>query len=188
MDVSQTVTPWRCKDKVLGVDPGTFRCGYGVLDVEDLDHPRYVECGVLEAPKKMDRGHRILMLGGELAEIMDSFGVGRMAYEEGFTRGREATIALSEMRGVAKYEANKRGVPYDGYSPSEVKQFVGGKGNADKDGVAANVRAILGLHRTPEPDAADALAVALTYCFKTRAAPPASAAASPRRASTRRGA
>ena len=75
----------------------------------------------------------------------------------------QSTLALGEARGVALFVAAEHGLPVTGYPPATVKQTVVGHGRATKEQVGYLVRALLALRRTPEPDAADALAIAICH-------------------------
>ena len=75
----------------------------------------------------------------------------------------QSTLALGEARGVALFVAAEQGLAVTGYPPATVKQAVVGHGRATKQQVGYLVRALLALRRTPEPDAADALAIAICH-------------------------
>ena len=80
-----------------------------------------------------------------------------------FVQSLRTAITMGAARGAAILAAAERGLAVFEYSPREVKQAVVGRGAAQKGQVAFMVRALLGLTETPEPDAADALAIGLTH-------------------------
>jgi crossover junction endodeoxyribonuclease RuvC len=75
----------------------------------------------------------------------------------------QSTLALGEARGVALFIAAEHGLTVTGYPPATVKKSVVGHGRATKEQIGFLVRALLSLRRTPEPDAADALAIAICH-------------------------
>ena len=81
----------------------------------------------------------------------------------------QTTLALGEARGVALFIAAEHGLTVTGYPPATVKKSVVGHGRATKEQIGFLVRALLSLRRTPEPDAADALAIAICHA---RSMPP----------------
>jgi crossover junction endodeoxyribonuclease RuvC len=149
--------------RILGVDPGTLRLGYGVVDANG-PALSYVECGVITAPAQQPRVQRLLTIGRELRDLLHELSPDVVALEEAFFgKNVQATIALGEARGVVLFVARDHGLPVAGYPPAKVKQIVVGHGRAPKPQVAYLIRATLGMKRTPVADAADALAIALCH-------------------------
>jgi crossover junction endodeoxyribonuclease RuvC len=164
--------------RVLGIDPGTLRLGYGVVEQEGPATLRYVECGVITAPAQEARPARLAEIGRGLRELLVELRPDAVAMEEAFYgKNVQSTLALGEARGVALFVAAELGLTVSGYPPSMVKQSIVGNGRATKDQIGYLVRALLSMRRTPEPDAADALAIAICH---------ARAAATPRAARRRR--
>jgi crossover junction endodeoxyribonuclease RuvC len=150
--------------RILGIDPGTLRLGYGVIDRAGPSQIAYVECGVIAAPARWSREERLHAIGQGLREVLEEFEPTAVAMEQAFYgRNIQSTLALGEARGVALFVATERGLPVCGYAPARVKQAVVGHGRATKEQIGYLVRALLDLRRTPEPDAADALAIAVCH-------------------------
>jgi crossover junction endodeoxyribonuclease RuvC len=150
--------------RILGIDPGTLRLGYGVIDRAGPARMTYVECGVISAPARGARISRLLTIGRALRELVEELRPDAAAMEEAFYgKSVQATLALGEARGVALFVAAECGLPVTGYAPARVKSTVVGHGRASKDQVAFLVRALLSLRRTPALDAADALAIAICH-------------------------
>lgn len=150
--------------RILGIDPGTLRLGYGLVEATGPAGLRYVECGVITAPPRHDRVARLVEIGRGLRELIEETSPDVVAMEEAFFgKNVQATIALGEARGVALFVAAERGLPIAGYAPAEVKQTIVGHGRASKEQIAYLVRALLALRRAPESDAADALAIAICH-------------------------
>jgi crossover junction endodeoxyribonuclease RuvC len=150
--------------RILGVDPGTLRLGYGVIDHLGPARTRYVDCGVISAPAREPREARLLTIGRDLRDLLVELAPDVVAMEQAFFgKNVQATIALGEARGVAVFVVKEHGLPLAGYPPARVKQTVTGRGAASKTQVAFFMRALLQLRRPPAPDAADALAIALCH-------------------------
>jgi crossover junction endodeoxyribonuclease RuvC len=150
----------------LGIDPGSLRLGYGVIECGGAGASRvqYVECGVISASARKPRSDRLVEIGRGLRELCGEIKPDAVAMEEAFFGVNvQSTLALGEARGVALFVAAECGLRVTGYPPATVKQTVVGHGGASKHQVGYLVRALLALRRTPEPDAADALAIAICH-------------------------
>jgi crossover junction endodeoxyribonuclease RuvC len=146
--------------RVMGIDPGMARLGYGVLDA---DGARVVPVawGTVETrPGPMP--DRLLVLFNQLEELVARWRPRAAAVEQLFFGQNTTTaIAVGQARGIALLVLARAGVPVLEPTPATVKQAVAGWGKADKQQVQAMVTRLLGLHAPPRPDdAADALAVA----------------------------
>lgn len=147
---------------VLGVDPGSLRTGYGVVETDGRRH-RLIETGTLTAggrdplPLKLRRIH-----DGVLA-LIERLHPDALAVEDVFhARNTRTALVLGHVRGVVLLAGAERSVPVHEYPPATVKQQITGFGRAEKGQVAFMVSRLLGLGAEAEPgDATDALAVAL---------------------------
>ena len=152
--------------RILGIDPGSQRLGYGVIECEGAGAARvyYVECGVISAPARDGRSARLVEIGRGLRELMAEVKPDAVAMEDVFYGANvQSTVALGEARGVALFVAAEQGLSVTGYPPATVKQTVVGHGRATKQQVGYLVRALLALQRTPAADASDALAIAICH-------------------------
>jgi crossover junction endodeoxyribonuclease RuvC len=150
--------------RILGIDPGSLRLGYGVIDCTGPARIRYVECGVISAPARMPRPERLATIGRGLREIVEELCPNEVAMEQAFYgKNVQSTLALGEARGVVTFVVSDRGLPVSGYAPARVKRAIVGHGAATKQQIGYLVRALLSLRRVPEPDAADALAIAICH-------------------------
>jgi crossover junction endodeoxyribonuclease RuvC len=150
--------------RILGIDPGTVRLGYGVIDHFGPGRDTYVDCGVITAPASASRDARLLTIGRDLRDLLGELGPDVVAMEQAFFgKNVQSTLALGEARGVALFVTQEHGLTVAGYAPARVKQTIVGHGQAGKPQVAFLVRALLKLRRAPEADAADALAIALCH-------------------------
>ena len=150
--------------KVLGIDPGTAACGYGIVHESDgrlraLAHG----CWTTGARERPERRLRTIFDG--VGELIAEHAPDAVALEESFV-GADARIALfvGQARGAALVAAATQGVDCTEYAPARVKQAVCGYGRADKTQVARMVRMLLRLEAEPATShEADALAVAICH-------------------------
>jgi crossover junction endodeoxyribonuclease RuvC len=152
--------------RVLGIDPGTAACGYGI--VHESDGRLRATChGWWRTPASERVERRLLTIFDGVSELISLHVPDAVALEESFV-GADARIALSvgQARGAVLVAASSAGVDCVEYAPSRVKQSVCGYGRAEKGQVQRMVKAILGLDELPSPDhAADALAVAICHAL-----------------------
>ena len=165
--------------KVLGIDPGTAACGFGIVATGDGSRLRAIEYGWWETSPRDAPAARLRQIHDEVADLIARHEPEAVALEESYV-GADARIALSvgQARGAALVACAAAGVPCAEYPPATVKQAVCGYGRAEKAQVQRMVKAVLGLAETPRPHhAADALAVAICHAL----APPLLALAGGRR-------
>lgn len=152
--------------RVLGIDPGSERTGWGVVE-GDQDGQRYrlVEFGVVKLSASTPFASRLLKINRALEEVIERLAPNACAIEEAFySVNPKVILKLGQVRGVALLAAEKAALEIGEYSPRSVKQTVAGYGNAEKRQVQEMVRILLSLREVPEPhDAADALAVAICH-------------------------
>jgi len=146
--------------RILGLDPGSRVCGYGVIDVSG-GTPRYVECGVLTAPATDAMEMRLGTIARALQEVIAELAPDVVAIEDVFTHANpRSALALAQARGVALAVVGLAGLSVASYAPALVKKTVSGSGRADKGQIARMVQTLRG---APRADATDALAVAITH-------------------------
>ncbi|MGE0551534.1 MAG: crossover junction endodeoxyribonuclease RuvC [Kofleriaceae bacterium] len=149
--------------RILGLDPGSRVCGYGVID-ERAGELRYVECGVLTSPADRAMEYRLGEIARGLREVIDELVPDVVAVEDVFTHHNPRTaLALAQARGMALAVCGLAGLTLASYPPATVKKAVAGSGRADKGQIGRMVQALVGLTSLPRPDASDALAVAITH-------------------------
>jgi crossover junction endodeoxyribonuclease RuvC len=152
--------------KVLGIDPGTAACGFGIVDAND-GRLTAVEYGWWQTSPRDPPAARLKRIHDEVADLIARHEPVAVALEESFV-GADARIALSvgQARGAALVACAVADVPCAEYPPATVKQAVCGYGRAEKDQMQRMVRAVLGLAEIPRPHhAADALAVAICHAL-----------------------
>lgn len=165
---------------VLGIDPGTRRCGYGLVAKRGGRLVR-VSSGVI-VPGALPMAERLGLILGALTKLLAAGEIEAVAIETAFCgRSPRSALALGQARGVALAAAARAGLAVHEYAPAEVKRAFTGSGRADKGQMVRTARALFGLEARLA-DEADALAIAVCHLAQgdlqmPRAAPPRRAAA-----------
>ena len=151
----------------LGIDPGTARCGFGVVSLDD-GRLRLIDAGVIRTESTGSDADRLRALHGALTELLTLHHPHRVGVERlFFQRNVQTAMAVGQARGVALLAAAEAGLLVDEPTPNEVKQAVCGNGAADKPQVAAMVARLLGIAVDGvTDDATDALAVAIGCAYR----------------------
>ncbi|HLX21168.1 MAG TPA: crossover junction endodeoxyribonuclease RuvC [Gaiellaceae bacterium] len=152
--------------RVVGIDPGTAACGYGIVH-ESGGRLKGLHHGWWSTPPGERPELRLKTIYDGVAGLIAEFDPDAVVLEESFV-GVDARTALSvgQARGAVLVAAAQAGVPCTEYTPSAVKHAVAGYGRAEKAQVQRMVKAILGLHELPTPNhASDALAVAICHAL-----------------------
>lgn len=147
--------------RILGVDPGLRRMGWGVIDI---DGPRlsWVAHGVVTPDTAAELAVRLARLSVEIGTIAETYKPTLAAVEETFVNvNPRSTLLLGQARGAALAALATRGLPVAEYAARKIKQAVVGTGSADKDQIAFMVRRLLPKAGDVSTDAADALAAAV---------------------------
>jgi crossover junction endodeoxyribonuclease RuvC len=152
--------------KVVGIDPGTAHCGYGIVH-ESGGRLKAIAHGCWRTAADEPLELRLRTLFDGVAALIAEHAPDAVVLEESFV-GADARIALSvgQARGAVLVAAANAGVTCAEYAPARVKQSVCGYGRAEKAQVQRMVKVILGLPAVPTPNhAADALAVAICHAL-----------------------
>jgi crossover junction endodeoxyribonuclease RuvC len=169
--------------RILGIDPGLNRTGYGVIEVGG-GRLRHVTAGVIRVPAGA-LAQRLAHILSELAAVIRSTQPSEAVVEKVFVNvNAKSTLLLGQARGAALCAAVTAGLSVHEYTALQVKQAVVGYGKANKIQVQKMVQRLLALDRVPQPDAADALACSICHAH-SEAAP--RAARVPKSARTPRG-
>jgi len=148
---------------VIGIDPGSIFCGYGVVKKES-GTTTYITAGQIVMPKKQPLAIRLKYLFEGLNEILYTYQPDEAVIEKiFFAKGIKSALQLGHARGVAMLTASMQDIPVIEYSALEIKQAVSGYGHADKKQVQHMVKAILEIDLNLSFDASDALAMALCH-------------------------
>jgi crossover junction endodeoxyribonuclease RuvC len=158
--------------KILGVDCGTERTGYGVIESDGRKH-LLIDAGVIRTKAADSLDKRLLTIGAGLRRVVAEHAP-QMAAVEGLFHSvnAQSALKLAHARGVTLFVIAETGVPLAEYSPTEVKNAVTGYGRAEKSQVQYMVRSLVG-DSSPAAgalafeDAADAVAVAICHAAHT---------------------
>jgi crossover junction endodeoxyribonuclease RuvC len=153
--------------RVIGIDPGTRHCGYGVVESRSGSRLVWLAHGVL-SPKSTDSlEQRLSFVYEGLSRVIAETKPTTCGVEEIFFAANvRSALTLGHARGVALLAAAQAGLPVSAYPPAVVKQSVVGFGRAEKQQVAKMVAILLGIPAVAEADAADALAIAITHATR----------------------
>ncbi len=157
--------------RIVGIDPGTLVCGWGVLDTVG-SKMKLVAYGAIRVKDEMTFAERLVSIHKGLAEALKAHRPDVAAIEKLYLgKSFRSVMTTGEGRGIAILTAALANLPVHEYTPAEVKKSVVGVGSAHKTQVQEMVRIILGMAEVPRPqDAADALAIAI--CHAQRAMSP----------------
>lgn len=150
--------------RAIGIDPGTARLGYAVVESR-AGVLTLMACGCVTTPPSLSMPDRLKRIYDELQGIIEAHAPREMAVEElFFAKNVTTAVAVGQARGVALLVGAQCGLPVSEYKPMQVKQAVHGYGLATKTQVGEMVRVLLRLATVPTPDdAADAAAIAICH-------------------------
>ena len=149
--------------RILGIDPGLRNTGWGLI-TQDGSMLSFIACGTIKSDEKKALAERLKQLHNGLSEIVASFTPDEAAVEETFVnKDARATLKLGHARGIALLVPALAGLSVAEYAPNLVKKTIVGAGHADKDQIHMMVKVLLPKSDAKTPDAADALAIALTH-------------------------
>jgi crossover junction endodeoxyribonuclease RuvC len=152
--------------RILGIDPGLARVGYGVIEVAGREQ-RLLDCGIIRTDAGRSEGDRMVEIARDLRLLLRAWRPELAAVEKFFFYRSSTTIAVVQARGVVMMTLARFAVPVVEFPPMQIKLALAGSGHARKDEVLEAVMRELNLSDPPRPDdAADALAVALTGWFQ----------------------
>lgn len=155
--------------RVLGVDPGIARTGWGVIEVQNSEF-RVQNYGCIETNSKTEVSKRLEEIYTEILMLIKKYSPDEMAIEElFFNTNAKTAFVVGQARGVVILAAGQKNIPLTIYTPLQVKIAVTGYGRAEKNQIGKMVKTILSLSEIPKPDdTADALAVGLTHLFSRK--------------------
>lgn len=161
---------------IIGIDPGVANVGYGVVRVKTMNsraksNLKCIDYGVIKTKPSSVMPERLKIINNELNKIIKKYQPRVLAVENiYFFKNLKTAMPVSQAKGVILLTAAKKNIPVYEFTPMQVKMMVTGSGKADKKEVQKKIKSFFGLKELPKPDdAADALAIALTYVFSKRA-------------------
>lgn len=149
--------------RILGIDPGLRRTGWGVVE-SDGNRLLYVACGSIETGEHDTLCDRLVAIHRGLARIVADFHPHEAAVENTFVNANgAATLKLGQARGIAMLVPAQAGLAVAEYAPNLVKKSIVGSGHGDKVQIRMMIGVLLPKAAPQSADAADALAIAVTH-------------------------
>jgi crossover junction endodeoxyribonuclease RuvC len=149
--------------RILGIDPGLRRTGWGVVEITG-NRLTYLGCGSVLTRNQDALATRLVTIHDGLSRILDEFRPDEAAVEATFVnKDAKATLKLGQARGIALVVPARAGVPVAEYAPNLVKKSIVGAGHGDKAQVRMMIGVLLPKADPTSDDAADALAIAVTH-------------------------
>jgi crossover junction endodeoxyribonuclease RuvC len=149
--------------RILGIDPGLRRTGWGLLECEG-NRLIYVACGSLETRERDELSERLLAIHAGLAQVIAEFAPHEAAVENTFVNtNAAATLKLGQARGIAMLAPAQAGLSVAEYAPNLIKKTIVGAGHGDKVQIRMMIGVLLPKADPQSEDAADALAIAICH-------------------------
>ncbi len=157
--------------KILGIDPGIGRMGWGVIEVQSSKF-KVQNCGCIQTLAGLRIEQRLKQIHEALNVIFKENRPDVLVIEElFFNTNAKTAFVVGQARGVVLLTAAQKNIPVAIYTPLQVKMALTGYGRADKNQIGQMVKILLKLPTIPKPDdTADALAIALTHAFSSKMA------------------
>ncbi len=149
--------------KILGIDPGLQKCGWGIITSVD-NRLSFVASGLIKADVTLPMATRLACIHKELCTVLEMFKPDLAAIEETFVNANPASaLKLGQARGVAMAVPALYGLDVAEYAANTIKKSIVGSGHAAKDQMGMMVKVLLPSSGLVSADEADALAVAITH-------------------------
>jgi crossover junction endodeoxyribonuclease RuvC len=149
--------------RILGIDPGLRYTGYGLIEQRGA-RLTFVACGSIKTKADRPLAERLAEIHRALIELIETQKPDEAAVEETFVnRDPQSALKLGQARGIALAAPALMGLPVAEYAANVVKKTIVGVGHAEKEQIAMMVRMLLPASPAASPDAADALALAITH-------------------------
>ncbi len=151
--------------RILGIDPGTARLGFAILDHDDSNNITLINCGVITTLKTDSEAYRLSEIRLDLEALIDKYKPEVISIEKlFFFKNPKTIIPVAQARGVILQLAQAKGLKIYEYTPLEMKKIITGDGMAKKSQVSLIVHKSLGLEKEIKPDdAVDAVGLALSF-------------------------
>lgn len=148
----------------LGIDPGLAKVGYGIIAYDGISY-RHITHGVITTTSEQSTGKRLIAIYRGIKKIIAQYLPDSAAIETLFyTKNSKTAMPVAEARGVILFTLSESEIPFEEYSPLNIKLAVTGNGRADKIQIQEAVKLLCKMKEIPKPDhAADALALAICH-------------------------
>ena len=151
---------------IMGLDPGSHKTGYGVIEMEVEQRVRWIAHGVIDVPHSLSFAEKLVYLQREIQRLFDRYQPESVVVEKiFFGKNADSAFKLGHVRGVCLVQVAQAKKNLKEYAPRTVKKAITGHGGASKDHVQLIVREILGIRGELREDASDALALALSHFY-----------------------
>lgn len=154
--------------KILGIDPGLVRTGYGLIEVFSDERVKLIEAGVVKTAPDQGISNRLRIIYDNLNDILRTYKPQVVVLEKLYSHYKHpaTSILMGHARGVVCLLCGINSVRLVNYSATHIKKAVTGNGRASKKQIQRMVKELLKLKKTPEPvDISDALAMAMSYMY-----------------------
>jgi crossover junction endodeoxyribonuclease RuvC len=149
--------------RILGIDPGLRRTGWGLIEAEG-NRLVYVACGSVETSDRADLGTRLVAIHDGLTGVIAQYRPQEAAVEQTFVNSNAAaTLKLGQARGIAMLVPSRSGIVVSEYAPTLVKKTIVGAGHGEKAQIRMMIGVLLPKAAPQSEDAADALAIAVCH-------------------------
>jgi crossover junction endodeoxyribonuclease RuvC len=156
--------------RILGIDPGLRRTGWGMVAIEG-NRLCFLACGSLATDEKAMLAARLVAIHDGLRRVVDEYGPDEAAVEATFVnKDATATLKLGQARGIAMLVPAAAGLPVAEYAPNLVKKTIVGAGHSDKIQIRMMIKVLLPKADPQSDDAADALAIAVCHAHHRQSA------------------
>jgi crossover junction endodeoxyribonuclease RuvC len=163
-------TPARAPVRILGIDPGLRRTGWGMVVIEG-NRLSFVACGSLATDDKAPLARRLVAIHDGLRRVVEEHRPEEAAVEATFvSRDASATLKLGQARGIAMLVPAIAGLSVAEYAPNLIKKTIVGAGHCEKAQIRLMVGVLLPKADPQSDDAADALAIAVTHAHHRQSA------------------
>ncbi len=155
--------------KIIGVDPGLQKTGWGIIEVSGSSL-KFVACGLIKTNPKDAMSRRLQVLSEGLQHVLIQFEPVTAAIEDTFVNQNPTTsLKLGMARGALMLSMAQKGLDVAEYAPNKIKKSVVGQGHAGKDQVGMMIKVLLPSCGELKEDEADALAIAITHAHYRQA-------------------
>jgi crossover junction endodeoxyribonuclease RuvC len=152
---------------ILGIDPSLRGTGYGIIRPAK-PYPHVLAQGTIRCPAAWERSRCLVLIARTLRDLLKKYQP-EVCVVEGlfYAQNLQTALLMGEARGASLVAVAEAGLEIYEIAPRKMKQAIVGHGAAQKEAVAKMVQRLLNLPQAPQPDAGDALALALTYAQET---------------------
>jgi crossover junction endodeoxyribonuclease RuvC len=154
--------------RILGIDPGLQRTGYGLIESKGPDNLKLIEAGVIRTSPEGGISGRVADIYKNLTDIIREYKPEVLVLEKLYSHYKHPTtsILMGHARGVICLACGVNRIELVNYPATRIKKAVTGNGRAGKHQVQRMVKTLLGLNTAPKPaDVSDALAIAISYVY-----------------------